>query len=322
MCDWSYIRVPSNGDINGVGIKERGQVMKLLTYRKKHSAEEYRVGVLLDDIIYSVEGLKKYITDPLCKESLTGDPADFYRKLAHALPALEAALCSVNPLDGISKENVEYGPVVTAPSKIICVGVNYMDHVKEMGHDVPKLPVLFSKFSNALIGHLDDIMGKEKSHQLDYEVELACVIGKTCTEVKESEALDYILGYTIANDISARDLQKRTSQWLQGKTLDRSTPIGPYIVTSDEILDPGQLKIRSFVNGECRQDSSTSQLIFNIPTLITFISNLMTLEPGDIILTGTPHGVGFAKKPPQLLHSGDEVICEISGIGKLVNKVK
>lgn len=295
--------------------------MKILTYRIKNSEDDYQVGLLLDDMIYPVEVLKKYVTDPICKQSLTGDPAYFYRKLQHALPSLEEALRLVSPSEGIPQQTIDYGPIVTTPSKIICVGVNYMDHVKEMGHDVPKLPVLFSKFSNALIGHLDEIMGKAKSDQLDYEVELACVIGKTCTEVKESEALDYILGYTIANDISARDLQKRTSQWLQGKTLNRSTPVGPYIVTSDEIPDPAQLKIRSYVNGECRQASSTDQMIFKVPTLIAFISNLMTLEPGDIILTGTPHGVGFAKKPPRLLSSGDEVVCEITGIGTLKNKV-
>ncbi|GEM05390.1 hypothetical protein HMI01_23780 [Halolactibacillus miurensis] len=294
--------------------------MRILTYRLKDSKEAYQVGFLKDTLIYPVDTLKTYIADEAVKQLVTSDPALFYLQL-QSLPALKAALEKASQSIGIKQESIEFGPVVTRPSKIICVGVNYLDHVKEMGHDVPKLPVLFSKFSNALIGHEANIMGMAKSDQLDYEVELACVIGKTCTEVDESEALDYLLGYTIANDISARDLQKRTPQWLQGKTLDKSTPVGPVIVTTDELKDPSKLAIRSYVNGDVRQTSSTDQLIFNIPTLIAFISDLITLEPGDLILTGTPHGVGFAEKPPRLLQSGDEVVCEIEGIGTLKNKV-
>lgn len=294
--------------------------MRILTYRLKDSKEAYQVGFLKDTLIYPVDTLKTYIADEAVKQLVTSDPALFYLQL-QSLPALKAALEKASQSIGIKQESIEFGPVVTRPSKIICVGVNYLDHVKEMGHDVPKLPVLFSKFSNALIGHEANIMGMAKSDQLDYEVELACVIGKTCTEVDESEALDYLLGYTTANDISARDLQKRTPQWLQGKTLDKSTPVGPVIVTTDELKDPSKLAIRSYVNGDVRQTSSTDQLIFNIPTLIAFISNLITLEPGDLILTGTPHGVGFAEKPPRLLQSGDEVVCEIEGIGTLKNTV-
>lgn len=295
--------------------------MRLLTYRLKDTTDAYQVGLLKDEHIYPVETLKTYVTDEAVKSSITSDPELFYRQLP-PLSVLKDALEDAPETAGIKETSIEYGPVVTRPSKIICVGVNYLDHVKEMGHDVPTLPVLFSKFQNALIGHNADIMGMAKSDQLDYEVELACVIGKTCTEVSESEALDYILGYTIANDISARDLQKRTPQWLQGKTLDKSTPVGPVIVTTDELNDASKLAIKSIVNGEVRQASSTNQLIFNIPTLIAFISNLITLEPGDLILTGTPHGVGFAEKPPRLLQSGDEVVCEIEGIGTLYNTVK
>lgn len=294
--------------------------MRILTYRLKDTHEAYQVGLLKEGLIYPVDTLKTYITDEVVKQSVTSDPEFFYRQLP-SLAVLKEALEKTSETDGVKEEYIEFGPVVTRPSKIICVGVNYLDHVKEMGHDVPKLPVLFSKFQNALIGHNANIMGMAKSDQLDYEVELACVIGKTCTEVDESEALDYLLGYTIANDISARDLQKRTPQWLQGKTLDKSTPLGPVIVTTDELKDPSQLVIRSYVNGDVRQLSSTDQLIFNVPTLIAFISNLISLEPGDLILTGTPHGVGFAEKPPRLLQSGDEVVCEIEGIGTLKNTV-
>src|SRR5690554_4657845 len=218
--------------------------MRLLTYRLKDTTDAYQVGLLKDKYIYPVEALKAYVTDEALKSSITSDPELFYRQLP-PLSVLKNALEDAPETAGIKETAIEYGPVVTRPSKIICVGVNYLDHVKEMGHDVPTLPVLFSKFPNALIGHNTDIMGMAKSDQLDYEVELACVIGKTCTEVSESEALDYILGYTIANDISARDLQKRTPQWLQGKTLDKSTPVGPVIVTTDELNDASKLAIKS-----------------------------------------------------------------------------
>src|SRR5699024_8511347 len=159
------------------------------------------------------------------------------------------------------------------------------------------------------------------THKLDYEAELAIVIGKEAFNVCKEEVYDYIAGYTIANDISARDLQKRTPQWLQGKPLDRSTPIGPWIVTSDDIVDPCNLSIRSFVNGEKRQDSNTRHFIFDIPNLIEFISHLITLDPGDIILTGTPDGVGVAMQPPQFLQDGDIISLEVEGIGKLENKI-
>ncbi|WP_369403454.1 fumarylacetoacetate hydrolase family protein [Gracilibacillus boraciitolerans] len=182
-------------------------------------------------------------------------------------------------------------------------------------------PVLFSKFNNALIGPEDEIYKSDATEKLDYEVELAVVIGAKASKVKKEDALDYIAGYTIGNDISARDLQKRTPQWLQGKSLDHTTPIGPWIVTTSEINDPGNLSIKSYVNGEPRQSSNTKQLIFDVQYLIEFISNLMTLDPGDIILTGTPGGVGMAMNPPKFLEADDLVTLEIDKIGKLENKV-
>lgn len=219
------------------------------------------------------------------------------------------------------REEVSFGTPVPAPSKIICVGKNYTDHVAEMKGDVPEFPVLFAKFTNALIGPEDTIEKTTHTTKLDYEAELVVVIGKEASRVSKDNALNYIAGYSIGNDTSARDLQKRTPQWLQGKTLDRSTPVGPWVVTTEEIGDPSHLAIRSFVNGEKRQTSNTSHLIFDVPFLIEFISSLITLNPGDVIFTGTPDGVGFAMKPPQFLRNGDVVTVEIDKIGELENRV-
>src|SRR5699024_6039845 len=178
---------------------------------------------------------------------------------------------------------------------------------------IPEFPVLFAKFNNALVGPEDAIEKTPDTQKLDYEAELAIVVGKEASQVSQKDAYDYIAGYTIGNDISARDLQKRTPQWLQGKSLDRSTPIGPWIVTTDEISNPENINVRSFVNGELRQQSNTSHFIFNIPFLIEFISHLITLKPGDLIFTGTPDGVGMGMNPQQFLKSGDIVTLEVDG---------
>ena len=196
-----------------------------------------------------------------------------------------------------------------------------MEHAAEMESDIPEFPVLFTKYATTLLGPEDDIEKTPLTEKLDYEVELTLVIGKTAKEVKKENAYDYIGGYTIGNDTTARDIQKRTVQWLQGKAIDRTSPIGPWVVTPDEIKDPANLNVRTYVNGEKRQDSNTSKLIFDIPFLIEFISHLITLEPGDLIMTGTPDGVGAAMNPPQFLQPGDVVTLEIDNIGKLENKI-
>ncbi len=219
------------------------------------------------------------------------------------------------------KEEVVIGPPVPNPSKIICVGTNYAEHIAEMKGVVPDYPVLFAKFNNALIGPEDSIYKTDQTEKLDYEAELGVVIGQKASNVKQEDVFEYIAGYTIANDISARDLQKRTLQWLQGKSLDHTTPIGPYIVTVDDIPNPNQLNIKSYVNGEMRQSSNTKHQIFNIPHIVSFISELITLEPGDIILTGTPDGVGMGMNPPTYLKLGDKVRVEIEGIGMMENEV-
>ncbi|MFZ4452684.1 fumarylacetoacetate hydrolase family protein [Salibacterium aidingense] len=221
-----------------------------------------------------------------------------------------------------ARSEVRIEAPVTNPSKIICVGHNYREHILEMGREIPTHPVVFAKFANAVIGPEDDIPYPEITEKLDYEAELAFVVGKKAKNVKEKDALDYVAGYTIVNDISARDLQKRTLQWLQGKSLDGSAPMGPWMVTKDEVKDPDNLDISLRVNGEERQRSNTESLVFNVSGLIAFLSEIMTLEPGDVICTGTPGGVGAARDPQVFLQDGDVVDIEVSDVGVLKNKVK
>ncbi|WP_110926582.1 fumarylacetoacetate hydrolase family protein [Bacillus massiliglaciei] len=218
-------------------------------------------------------------------------------------------------------EDVKIEAPVQKPGKIICVGQNYREHIAEMGREMPPFPVVFAKFANAVIGPHDDIPFYPISEQLDYEAEFAFVMGKRAKNVEKEEALRYVAGYTIANDVTYRDIQRRTLQWLQGKAVDGSVPLGPWIVTSDELSDPSGLEVRLTVNGEERQKSNTENLVFNVGYLVEFLSNLMTLEPGDLILTGTPGGVGFARDPQTFLKDGDTVRIEIDKIGVLENKV-
>ncbi|EIV99355.1 fumarylacetoacetate hydrolase family protein [Thermoanaerobacter siderophilus] len=198
------------------------------------------------------------------------------------------------------------------PTKAICVGLNYRDHIEEMGDKEPEEPTLFIKPSTAVIGPDDFIVIPKMSERVDYEGELAVVIGKRAKNVSEKDALDYVLGYTIANDVTARDLQAKDGQWTRAKSFDTFLPIGPWIVTD---LDPSSLDIITYVNDKVKQKSNTRHLIFGVPKLVSFISHIMTLNPGDVILTGTPSGVGPLKP-------GDVVTIEIEGIGKLTNRVK
>lgn len=208
------------------------------------------------------------------------------------------------------------------PGKILCVGQNYREHIIEMNLGIPEYPVIFAKFSNCIIGPEDAIPLPNITKQLDYEAEFAFVIGKKAKNVPKEKALDYIAGYTISNDISARDLQMRTSQWVQGKVLDGSLPLGPYIVTKDEIPNPKNLEVSLYVNGEERQHSNTKNLVFDVEMLVEFLSGIITLDPGDLILTGTPGGVGVARDPQTFLQDGDVIKIEIERLGELNNTVK
>lgn len=206
------------------------------------------------------------------------------------------------------------------PSKIVAIGQNYFDHVREQNAPLPERPIIFAKFPTAVIGPGDEIRWDPAlSDQIDWEAELAVVIGRPARRVRAAEAYEYVFGYTVANDVTARDLQKGDGQWVRGKSLDTFCPLGPWIVTRDEVPEPHGLPIRTRVNGQIMQDSRTDQLIFRIPELIEFITRAFTLLPGDIILTGTPPGVGAFRRPPIFLKDGDVVTVEVEGIGALTN---
>jgi acylpyruvate hydrolase len=211
---------------------------------------------------------------------------------------------------------------VPKPGKIFAVGHNYKEHILEMGRELPSNPVVFAKFANTLVGPQDDIPFYPISEQLDYEAEFAFVIGKRAKNVAEEEALDYVAGYAVANDVTYRDIQRRTLQWLQGKTVDGSLPMGPWLVTADEIQDPQTLEMVLTVNGEERQRTNTANQVFTVKHLVSFLSNLATLEPGDIVITGTPGGVIQAMEPQVWLKGGDVVRVEIEQVGVLENKVR
>jgi 2-keto-4-pentenoate hydratase/2-oxohepta-3-ene-1,7-dioic acid hydratase in catechol pathway len=211
---------------------------------------------------------------------------------------------------------------VPRPGKILCVGLNYHDHAKETGQAVPTEPVLFSKFANSVVGPGADVLVPPEAGKVDYEAELAVVIGRRASRVAAADALDHVAGYACANDVSARSLQFLSSQWLLGKAIDTFLPLGPFLVTADEVPDPQALGIRCRVNDELRQSSSTGQMVFGVAELIAYASRTITLEPGDLVVTGTPSGVGMAADPPWFLSPGDRMRVEIDGLGELDNTVR
>lgn len=217
---------------------------------------------------------------------------------------------------------IQFTPIIEQPSKIICIGLNYADHCREQNFEIPTSILLFSKFPTSITGPGGGISWPEEiSQQVDYEAELGVVIGKTAKDIAPEDAYDCIAGYTIVNDVSARDVQFSDEQWVRGKSFDSFCPIGPYLVTTDEINDPHQLDIRCWVNGELVQDSNTDQMIFKIPEAIAFITKTCTLLPGDILCTGTPNGVGVSREPQLFLKPGDTVEIEIENLGRLSNPV-
>jgi 2-keto-4-pentenoate hydratase/2-oxohepta-3-ene-1,7-dioic acid hydratase in catechol pathway len=210
---------------------------------------------------------------------------------------------------------------IPRPRKLICVGLNYRDHAEETGAQIPKVPTIFNKFATAVIGPGANVILPRVSKAPDYEAEFAFVIGQGGRNIAADDWQQHVFGYTLVNDVTARDYQRATSQWLMGKTFDSFAPMGPWIVTADEISDPHDLDIQMEINGEILQDSNTRELIFKIPDLVAFLSSVFTLEPGDIVSTGTPAGVGFARKPPRYLHPGDQMTVRIPAIGELHNPV-
>ena len=212
---------------------------------------------------------------------------------------------------------------VPRPGKVICIGLNYEDHAEETGAPIPEKPIVFAKFANSVIGPGDPIVIPPITQQVDYEAELAVVIGKTARNVSEAQAMDHVYGYTNANDVSARDIQLgEGGQWTRGKAIDTFCPLGPYLVTRDEVPDPQSLSIRCTLNDEVVQDGTTDKMIFPVSELVAFLSTGMTLEPGDVIITGTPPGVGMARDPQLWMKQGDRVTVEVEGLGALTNPVQ
>jgi 2-keto-4-pentenoate hydratase/2-oxohepta-3-ene-1,7-dioic acid hydratase in catechol pathway len=299
--------------------------MKLLTFHDDAGA--YRLGIKIED-----RGILD-VSEAANSLEMTGVAETVHEVINGGEEATGALLQLVhqvlerpsNETIGLFREEsqLSLGPCVTHPGKIICVGLNYRKHALETNAPIPQYPILFNKFSNTLAGHLEDIPLPRVSEKVDYEAELAIVIGKKAKYVGKEEALQYVFGYCNVNDLSARDLQLRTHQWLLGKSCDRFSPLGPYLVTADEVGNPNRLSISCTVNGEVRQHSNTSDMIFHCDEIVSYISHHMTLEPGDIILTGTPEGVvlGYPEEKQIYLKPGDSVTIEIEKLGKLTNRM-
>lgn len=311
---------------------EWSEGMKIITFiengRQRLGAIE---GTTVIDLNRSTEELlksrgiirSKKVAEAFVPEDTKGFLEGGEESFTYAQSAIEYALSGQSHVQlTYDKKDVIVGAPITNPGKIICVGHNYRDHILEMGREIPSNPVIFAKFANTLIGPEEDIPFFPISNQLDYEAEFTFVIGKQAKNVSEEEALDYVAGYTITNDVTYRDIQRRTLQWLQGKTVDGTAPMGPYLITTDELTDASNLNVVLTVNGEERQRTNTNNLVFTVEKLVAFLSNLMVLEPGDIVLTGTPGGVGFAMEPQVFLKDGDVVKVEIDEIGFIENTVK
>ncbi len=222
---------------------------------------------------------------------------------------------------GVPLSSVKLLAPIPRPGKIICIGLNYRDHAAETGQDIPKFPVVFAKYANTVIASGDAIVLPKVTEQVDYEAELGFVIGKRARHVSTTDALSYVAGYLPVNDVSARDYQNRTSQWTVGKTFDTFAPMGPALVTADEVPDPHNLSIRLTIGDEVLQNSNTKNLIFNVPQLIASLTEVMTLEPGDVVSTGTPPGVGSARKPQRWMRAGETVSITIEKLGTLTNPI-
>ena len=247
---------------------------------------------------------------------------DIFGQGLAALPALADLLSKADDAAlYLNEADLTNAPAVPNPGKIICVGLNYAKHAAEGGMAPPDNPVLFSKFNNAIAAHNEDIPIQADWKTVDYESELGVVIGKSARNVREADALNHVLGYCNMNDVSERHLQTLTGQWLLGKTLDKFLPVGPYVVTADEISDPQNLSIKGWMNGDLRQDSSTADMIFSVAEIIAFASKVMTLSPGDVISTGTPEGVILGMEPKVWMKPGDEYVVEVEGLGRLTNRM-
>jgi 2-keto-4-pentenoate hydratase/2-oxohepta-3-ene-1,7-dioic acid hydratase in catechol pathway len=303
--------------------------MKLAQFKIKDS-EQQRLGILIGDMVSDVAELARAV------KGAGGNPPEWLLETNSTLEVINrgaAALEAINSLISGSDapagrgqatahalDAIEFLPAVY-PSKILAIGRNYAEHAAEGGADLPKAPLLFNKLPNALSAHQAPIVLPAISTQVDFEAELAVIIGRTAKRVSEADALDHVFGYSLIDDVSARDLQFGDGQWTRGKSLDTFAPLGPFITTRDEIDDVQTLKIEGILNGEVMQSSNTSRMIFKVAYLVSYLSQGITLQPGDVIASGTPDGVGIFRKPPILLKPGDVFEVKIEKVGTLRNPV-
>jgi 2-keto-4-pentenoate hydratase/2-oxohepta-3-ene-1,7-dioic acid hydratase in catechol pathway len=293
---------------------KKGDSMILLTFKE---GDALRLGVKTANGVIDVTAANQAVGNSGAPESIEAVLAGG----ADAVAALSTLIAGA-PATAVREEaSLTFGPSVPNPTKVICIGLNYRRHAEETNSPIPATPVIFSKFNNAIAAHGEDVPLPPVDTEYDYEVELGVVIGKTAYGVSEAQALDYVFGYTTANDLSARELQRRTTQWVLGKTLDKFLPIGPHLVSADEVGDPQKLAIKCWVNGDLRQNSNTSDMIFSVAQLVSYLSKHFTLTPGDVIITGTPEGVAMGRPDKPWLKPGDLVEVEVEKLGKLTNRL-
>lgn len=285
--------------------------MKLVTYR---SGDTTRVGVVDGTSVIDLNRVKPDV------------PADIRTALQAGIDLVAAArdaAARATDADRIALDTITYAPLIPEPGKTICLGLNYYDHAAESGRDKPEYPWFFLRSATSLLAHGEAALRPAVSERLDYEAELALVIGKRAKHVSQADALDYVFGYTCFNDISVRDYQKRTPQWTIGKNFDKTGSFGPFLVTADELPAGGEgLAIRLRLNGEVMQSANTADMIWNVRETIQLLTECVTLEPGDVVVMGTPAGVGQSRKPPVWMKDGDRVEVEIERIGLLVNTIR
>lgn len=286
--------------------------MKVLSY---YENQHVKLGIKTDDGIFDVQAVSEKTGINAPKTAL-----EVIQGGEEALQALAKIIA--NSDQKINENTIQYAPAIPNAGKVICVGANYRKHAIESGLAIPEEPIYFAKYANSLSGHREEISVPKMAVEVDYEVELVAVIGKPAKNVSVEAALDYVFGYAVGNDLSVRELQFRSNQWLYGKAIDGFAPLGPYIVTTDEVPNPQTLNLKCWVNGELRQDSNTEDMIFSTAKIISDLSQIMTLQPGDVIYTGTPEGVIMGMDEKNWLKPGDEIVCEIEGLGSLVNKLR
>jgi 2-keto-4-pentenoate hydratase/2-oxohepta-3-ene-1,7-dioic acid hydratase in catechol pathway len=293
--------------------------VKLVSYRTPSAfagepGRDARLGIVEGESVVATASLG---------HGVPGTMADLLAAWPDALGVLQAAYRAADQPETAAVNAVELLAPVPRPGKIVAAGVNYATHAAEGNRAAPDHPVLFAKLPTSVIGQGAEIRwSPELTQAVDFEAELAVVIGRTCRRADESEALAYVAGYTCLNDVSARDLQYSDKQFVRAKSLDTFCPMGPWLVTADEIADPQALRVRCLVNGEVMQDASTAEMIFGVAALVSFCSQAFTLEPGDVIATGTPSGVGWFRDPKRMLRDGDEVVIDIEHVGRLVNRCR